>query len=135
MSATAKASWITPQKDSESGLMFPVCGGEIQKAAQRMNKVPKSGESDADVRSASCLFVLVGPDHGRLLSGLGALLRLAPLKLWGGEEQIVKCAQANRSAPVPFGTALSVKELNYPVSKSSPGAEPSPSSHPHPNSA
>lgn len=89
MSATAKASWITPQKDSESGLMFPVCSGEIQNAPQRMNKVPKSGESDAAVRSAAarqtCLFVLVGPDHGRLLSGLSALLRLAPLKLWGGE--------------------------------------------------
>lgn len=97
-----------------------------------MNKVPKSGERDADVRSATCLFVLVGPDHGRLLSGLGALLRLAPLKLWGGEEQIVKCAQANRSAPVPFGTALSVKELNYPVSKSSPGADPAPPLTPTP---
>lgn len=33
---------------------------------------------------------------------------------------------------MPFGTALSVKKLNYPVRKSSPGAEPAPPLTPTP---
>ena len=55
------------------------------------------------------------------------LVRLTPARVWGGkalclcaawkQEEIVKCAPANRSACAPFGTLLSVKELNYPECK------------------
>lgn len=59
-------------------------------------------------------------------------VRLTSVRVRGGkalclcgawkQEEIVKCALANRSASAPFGTLLSVKTLNYPVRKNSPGA-------------
>lgn len=91
-------------------------------------KVTQTWDPRSRVKPAClCLWVRITAD-----SSLGSV-RCCVWLLWSfGEakrceqEQIVKCTQANRSASVPFGTVLSVKKLNYPVSKRSPGADPAP---------
>lgn len=61
-----------------------------------------------------------------LLREFGEVTALCLCAVWK-QEAIVKSALANRSAPKPFGTVLSVKALNYPVCKKLPRSLPEPS--------
>lgn len=76
------------------------------------------------VKSTGTLLWLHPPRAPLVRLAAARVLEGKALCLFGAwkQEEIVKCAPANRNASAPFGTLLSVKKLNYTVCKNSLGA-------------